>query len=131
MRLRLFPFVILVVMTGLLLGCGKKPPADDKANNPGGQGPGSPGGADVTGVLYPPTAAPTYQATWNRNEPLVISNALAQFEERQSVPAEVDGTVDVVATEIQPGEKVDPGLIVYMRQDKNRTTPMRRIIEGE
>jgi WD40 repeat protein len=129
MRLRLFPFAILVVTTGLLVGCKPKPTTDDKAATPpDGQGPGS---TDVGAPLFPLEKAPTYPAVYTRNEPLIISNALAQFEERQTVPAEVDGTVDVVATEILLGEKVDPSLIVYMRQDPQRTKPMRRIIEGE
>ncbi|MBN9121201.1 MAG: HlyD family efflux transporter periplasmic adaptor subunit, partial [Planctomycetes bacterium] len=131
MRLRPFLFALVpVALTGLLVGCGKNTPSVESV--PKAAPPASLGApADVGAPLYPPTAAPTYQTVVSRNEPVVIPNALVSFEERQVISAEVDGTIDVIATHILPGEKVDPDQIVYLKQDVEKKTPLRRISESQ
>jgi hypothetical protein len=66
-----------------------------------------------------------------RNEPIVISNALVSFDERQVLSAEVDGTIDVFATPIKQGEKVDPAHIVYHPRDVMKQFPLKVIRESD
>lgn len=134
MRLRPILFALVpVALTGLLVGCGKSPPPQESAPKVPATTVSSSGArpAEVGSPLFTPTAAPQYQTTISRNEPVVIANALAQFEERQVVPAEVDGSIDVIATPILPGEKVDPDQIVYYKRDVEKRRPLRRISESE
>ncbi len=121
-----------VVLTGLLVGCGSKPKATDKPTaSP------EPLPADITSLLYPPAAPPVYKGT-ARGEPLVIPNCVVQYEDRQVVSAEVEGTIELFATEFKPGEyekltddeKRD--WVVYHPRDPNPTNrqPLKRVRES-
>jgi multidrug efflux pump subunit AcrA (membrane-fusion protein) len=130
MRRRLFALAFLsAAITGLLLGCGKSNTA--APNSSGAVAAGTPQGpVDVGSPLYTPVAAPVYPPFFSRNEPIIIPQALAQFEQRQVIYAEVDGTIEVFATPIRQGEKVDPDQIVYHPRDPEKK-PMRRIGESD
>jgi WD40 repeat protein len=135
MRLRLFVFApVLGIATALLMGCGKKPPVQD----PVSKAPSTPQtpeavakNTDVGSPLYPGIAAPVFPTAGNRNEPIVISNALVQFEERHIVSAEVDGTLELFAAPILPGEKVERDRIVYHPRDTEKKVPLKRLSEGD
>ena len=103
MRSRLLAFSLLsAALTGLLLGCGgnSPPPAETPGVAVGDTG----AKADIGSPLYPPVAAPAYAGRRTRGEPLVIPNCVVQYEDRQVVAAEVDGTVVLFATPFKPGE---------------------------
>ncbi|HEX4613826.1 MAG TPA: hypothetical protein VH092_36935, partial [Urbifossiella sp.] len=94
-------------------GCGRNP-ADMRFVNP----PTSPDtpDADVGSLLYaakPPVKMALPPLTGR--EPIAVPNCTVQFEERQQVSAEVDGTIEVLAVRddtIQPG---DVNLIYHPR----------------
>lgn len=126
-----------VALVGTLIGCGSKAPPGREKDAPNVQiAPGSgPDPKDVTSLLYPPVAAPVYAPVISRSQPIVISNALAQFEERQIVSAEVDGLIELVATYIKSGEKVDPDRVVYHPRDPEpdpmKRTKLKRLSDGD
>ncbi len=138
MCLRSFVFVpVLLGLCGLLVGCGKAPPnADSIPKAPLPNGSGDVRNADVGAPLYAPVAPPAYPTTGIRNEQIVISNALVTFEQRHIVSAEVDGAIDLFATEIKESDlkKVmdkEPDRIVYHPQDVQKKTPLRLLREGD
>jgi multidrug efflux pump subunit AcrA (membrane-fusion protein) len=132
MRLRIVALAALpVVLIGLTLGCNRgstKPGnGDPKAPEPGpGEDP-----AKITTVLYPPVAAPATSPVITRTPPIVISQAIVQFDQRQVISAEVDGTIEIFATHIKEGEKVDPSRVVYHPRDLEKKVPLRRLSEGD
>lgn len=133
MRRRLFAFAALpVALVGLLVGCGKPTPPQEKVpGTPTAPGAASAAPAEVVNLLYPPAPHPTYPTVFTGNTPIVIANALVQFEERQIISAEVDGTIEVFATYIKPGEKLDPDQIIYHPRDFMRTKPYKRVGESD
>ncbi|MFM8274992.1 MAG: HlyD family efflux transporter periplasmic adaptor subunit [Gemmata sp.] len=125
-------------LAGALLGCKPNPAGGD--SKPGqAEAP-----ADIGAVLYPPAPHPVYSAPDVRREALVIPNCVVQYEERQVVSAETDGTIELFASEFKPGEYekllADPNLtdeqkrewIVFHPRDPNPAspTPLKRIREG-
>jgi len=55
--------------------------------------------ADVGSPLYKPAGAPpVYNAAAPGADPIVIPNCTVQFEDRQTVSAEVDGKIELIAT---------------------------------
>jgi WD40 repeat protein len=131
MRLRLLALAsVPVALCGLVLGCGKS----NNGNSAGGPEAGGPAAsaADITDVLFPPEKAPAYQAVVARREPIVIPNALVQFEERQIVSAEADGTIEVFATPVTPEEaaKLPKDQVVFHPRDPEKR-PMKRLTESD
>ena len=136
MRLRssaLLP--VPVVLIGLVVGCGKNPPAVDKpaSNGPAGSTATDARGTDVGSPLYPPAAPPAYQAVIARVEPIVIPNALVQFEERQVISAEAESTIEVFGTPISDEEaaRLPADQIVYHPRDLMKKVKMKRIGESD
>ncbi len=136
--------LVPLALVGTLVGCGKKPPAPERENpnapptiNIG------PAPADVTSFLYPPVAAPSYPAVVTRTQPIVISNALAQFEDRHIVSAEVDGLIELVATPIRFKAGEDRRVVLAALGDRvvyhphdpepnpEKRTPFRRLSDGD
>src|SRR5262245_54075581 len=103
MRSRVFGFFVLSVsLTGCLLGCGKTPPAaDPKPTAITGPDPN----VDVGNLLYASVAPPTYAGVGAYGEQVIIPNCTVQYEERQTISAEVDGILELFATPAKPGEK--------------------------
>lgn len=121
---------LALCLAGLAAGCGKSPPP--KSSQKGTTDPGAPGAPTEVGApLFAPAPAPNYPTVFVRREPIVIPNALVQFEERQIVTAETDGQIELIATYIKPGEKPDPDRVVYHPRDPQRKVPLRRLSEGD
>jgi WD40 repeat protein len=132
MRLRSLALAALLVTLAGLIGCGK-PTAADKSQPPNVTiVPGSVSPDTILSPLYPPVAAPGYPTVVARRDPIVISNALVQFEERQVISAEVDGTIVVFGTRVSPEEamKLRPDQLVYHPRDVKKEFPMKRLEEG-
>jgi len=119
-------------MIGFLVGCSTKTPTTEKANSTGPTPPEA-RNVDVGPPLYAAVSAPVYTTVIVRSEPVVISNALVQYEERQVISAEVDGTIDLFATPVSPEEarKLAPGQLLYHPRDKEKQFPLRRIGESD
>ncbi len=135
MRLRSLAFLSLTVtLTGLAIGCGKNPPAAEKpaSTTPAGQ-PATAANTDVGSLLYPPTVPPAYQAVIARIEPIVIANALVQYEERQIISGETDGTIEIFGTPLTDEEaaKVPADQIIYHPRDLMKKVKMKRIGESD
>ncbi|VTR98611.1 related to wd40-repeat protein (notchless protein) : Related to WD40-repeat protein (Notchless protein) OS=Piriformospora indica (strain DSM 11827) GN=PIIN_05351 PE=4 SV=1: HlyD_3: WD40: WD40: WD40: WD40 [Gemmata massiliana] len=122
-------------LTGALLGCGTNSPNTGSSPNTSGEQPKH---TDAGSPLFPAVAPPEYKATTERGEPLVVPNALVSYEERQTVSAEVDGTIELFATPFAPGEyeklTADQRAewVVYHPRDPNpkNPTPLKRIRES-
>jgi hypothetical protein len=132
MRLRSVALVSLLVTLAGLIGCGTKA-TTDKPPLPNVVVAQSVSPDTILSPLFPPVAAPTYPHVVARRDPIVISNALVQFEERQVISAEVDGTIEVFATPIPREEipKLRPGQLVYHPRDTKQEFPMKRVDESD
>jgi WD40 repeat protein len=131
MRLRLLALAsVAVALAALTLGCNKNNPSAGKDEAGSAQPAAS--AAEITSPLYPPVPHPQYQTVVARREPIVIPNALVQFEERQVVSAEADGTIEVFATPVTPEEaaRLAPDQVVYHPRDPEKR-PMKRLSEGD
>lgn len=129
---------LLVAVAALAGGCNKSgQPTPKPSEKPQ---PPAVALADVAGFLYAPQPAPNYPAVAAAREPIVIPNALAQFEERQIVNAETDGLIELAATYFKPGElealqkaKKDlKNVVVYHPRDVGQPpVPMKRLNDGD
>lgn len=131
MRLRLLaPAAALAALTGLAIGCNRNSSAGGNAQ--GSETPPEVRAADITSPLFPPAPAPAIPTAVSRREPIVIPNALVQFEERQIVSAEADGTIEVFATPVTPEEaaRLAPDQVVYHPRDPEKR-PMKRLSESD
>jgi WD40 repeat protein len=116
--------IVPVLLVAVLVGCRKSPPPGDQ--NP--EGAATPGlnsttsilapdapNADIGRPLYSPGAPPpTLPVSVLGTEPIVIPNCTVQFEDRQTVSAEVDGKIDLIAT---PMKKRPDGIWEYKTPD--------------
>ncbi|MCI0699464.1 MAG: HlyD family efflux transporter periplasmic adaptor subunit [Planctomycetia bacterium] len=137
MRSHWFGFYsVPVALTAFLFGCGKSPPPADSNTTIVSATPDTPN-PDVGNPLFAATKAPNYAGV-AQSEQIIIPNCTVQYEERQIVSAEVDGTIEIFATYCKPGEyeelmKTPEGkaLIVYHPRDEKRTRPMRKVMAGD
>lgn len=130
MRSRIVGWMTLaVLLTHVLVGCGPQPTSG------GSSGPNSPEptarDTHVGSPLYAPAPYPEYKTIVSRREPIIIPNALAQFEERQILSAEVDGTIDLFASYPKAGEIIPDDLKVYHPRDLKKELPLKRLTEGD
>ncbi|AWM41961.1 WD domain, G-beta repeat [Gemmata obscuriglobus] len=140
MRSRVLAFSLLsAALGGLLIGC------SPKNTSPGGKnGPTDPPApVDPGSPLWVPAPLPASVAGVVRGEPLVVPNCVVQYDERQIVSAEVDGTIELLATPYTPGELKalmdDPKLTEQQKRDRilyhprdtgNPKKPLKRIRES-
>ncbi|MDY3560688.1 HlyD family efflux transporter periplasmic adaptor subunit [Gemmata sp. JC673] len=140
MRSRVLAFSLLsAALGGLLIGC------SPKNTGPGGKtGPADPPApVDPGSPLWVPAPLPPSVAGVVRGEPLVIPNCVVQYDERQIVSAEVDGTIELFATHFKPNEyealmantkltaqqKADQ-IVYHPRNPNGKNTPLKRVREG-
>lgn len=99
-------------------------------------GPGNSGGtgaaaapADVGPPLYKVEPMPAAEKVVVTPEPIVIPNAVVQSDVRVQVAAQVDGTIELIATPLPPGAKYDPNdpEIVFHPRDKEKAHPYYRL----
>jgi WD40 repeat protein len=96
------PFALLAT----LIGCNNSPTPDGPGKDPSAGGSqantallADDPSADVGAPLFKPAGPPPVPpAAALGNEPIIIPNCTAQFEERQTISAEVDGKIDLIAT---------------------------------
>ncbi len=123
---------LIITVSAFLAGCGKQPPRHDPVSK---QNETS-ANIDPGGPLYPAKAAPVYAAVVGGFDPFVMPNCVVQYEERQVVSAELDGTLEFFATPFKPGEleKLTADQrkewVVYHPRDLTQTKPMKRIRDG-
>jgi WD40 repeat protein len=75
--------------------------------------------------LYAPAPMPPTPEFSPAVQPIIVSNAVVQFDLRVQVPAQADGLIDLIAVPLQPGEECDPALLVYHPRDQE-TDPSKR-----
>ena len=122
------------ILGGLLVGCGPKTKTADKPSREAEPT----GSVDTGSPLYPAVAPPVYTSPVGRGDSLVVPNCVVQYEDRQIVAAEVDGTIELFATSFKPGEyeKLTADekreWVVYHPRDPNpqAPTPLKRVREG-
>jgi WD40 repeat protein len=97
----------------------------DSANPPAGIATA----ADVGASLYPAAPMPALPAATPVGEPIVLPNAVVQYDMRTMIPAAVDGIIELIATPLKDGEKFDPNDtdIVYHPRDAKREQPYRKL----
>jgi WD40 repeat protein len=83
--------------------------------------------------LYTATGMPALPASTPVGEPIVIPNAVVQFDMRMQVPAAVDAVVEMIATPLPKGTPVNPNDpdIVYHPRDLLKADPFRRLREND
>ena len=127
---------VLILLSAVLVGCnGSKPPANNEpekvAGTPGGLVDPNP---DVGPALFRPEPEPPPIAVLPQSavEPLIISNCTVQYEEKQRVSAEVDGTIEMIAVPLPPGTVYDPNNSkhVLSPRDDGSKKPYRRLSDG-
>lgn len=100
-------WLFLAALTGssaLPIGCNPNTATSGTAN-PGSTAQVS---RDPGPSLYAKAAMPTLPAAQPGREPIVIANAVVSYAEKQTVPAQLDGYLDMVAYELPPGTAYDP-----------------------
>ncbi len=142
MRLRSLAAPSLLLLSSALIapGCGRSSPGSGETGNPdkasatGGVSADNPN-PDVGPYLFQPAAEPKPPEAMNQSrvDPIVIGNATVQYEERQRVAAEVDGTIELIAKELPAGTVYDPNnsLHVLSPRDKGEKKPYRRLADGD
>jgi WD40 repeat protein len=107
-------------------------------NGPTGSGSGERNAAgaaatEVGGLLYPALPMPALPASTPVGEPVVIPNAIVQYDMRTQLPAAVDGVVELIATPLPEKAAFNPNDpdIVYHPRDAKKEQPYRKIREGD
>ncbi len=101
-----------------------------------GNGSGNPSGTvptEVGGLLYPAAAMPALPASTPVGEPIVLPNAVVQYDMRTQIPAAVDGVVELIATPLPdkaPYNPNDPDIVFHPR-DVKKEQPYRRLREND
>ena len=85
--------------------------------------------ADVGPSLYKAEPVPAAEKVVVTPEPIVIPNAVVQPDVRVQVAAQVDGTIELIATPLPPGAQYNPNDpdIVFHPRDEKKTTPYLRL----
>ncbi|MGL6074942.1 MAG: HlyD family efflux transporter periplasmic adaptor subunit [Fimbriiglobus sp.] len=86
----------------------------------------------VGNPLYAAAAMPNLQAGVPVGEPVIIPNAVVQYDMRLQIPSSVDAVIEMIAVPVEPGQ-VKPGDtdIIYHPRDVNKTQPYRRLREND
>ncbi|HEY2787161.1 MAG TPA: HlyD family efflux transporter periplasmic adaptor subunit [Fimbriiglobus sp.] len=91
---------------------------------------------DIGSPLYAKVPMPALPANQLRREPIVIANAVVSYAEKQTVPAQVDAYVLMLASKLPPGTAYNPNderIMIHPREvdKKNPTRVFRRLVEGD
>src|SRR5262245_14101524 len=93
--------LLLVVFLGTVVGCNNNPSVQS-GSNANNSGPQDNPNVDVGKELYQLKGAPVFPALpVAGTEPIVIANCYVQYEDRQQVAAEVEGTIDLIASPLR------------------------------
>jgi WD40 repeat protein/biotin carboxyl carrier protein len=117
------------VLAAAVAGCGRSQPNPARPAEPAAAGDTP--NVDVGAPLYP--AKPDVKVpvpTTTGREPLVVPNCTVQYEERQQVSAEVDGTIELIGV-LDPTLPAGHPNLVYHPRDKARAVKYRRLREGD
>lgn len=80
----------------------------------------------------PPAELPTFSRI---EDQIVVPNAIVRLDKKQTVPAQIDGYLEVIATTIPPGTPYDPNdkdIVMYQVDlSKPEKIPLRRVREGD
>lgn len=90
-----------------------------------------PTAAEIGAPLMPAAKMPELPRPTAVPDPLVIANAVVQFDVKVQIPALVDGQIELIATPVSgPVNAADP-LIVYHPRDTEKRQPYRRLREHD
>ena len=110
------------------IACTPPAPTTGTGGNPSGAVP-----METGGLLYPAVPMPALAASTPVGEPIVLPNAVVQYDMRTQIPAAVDGVVELIATPLPdktPFNPNDPD-IVYHPRDVKKEQPYRRLREND
>ena len=87
---------------------------------------------DTGMALYKRVAAPTILPASGSKDPIVVAGGVVKFAEKQLVPAQVDGYVELVAVQLSPGTAYDPKdkRIVNHPRSKDKAQFFRQLHPG-
>ncbi len=98
-------------------------------NNPA---PGDkPAAVDIGRPLMTPAKMPDLPRPTAAADPIVIPNAVVQFDVKVQIPAQVDGLIELIATPVNGPVSANDPLIVYHPRDTERKQPYRRLREHD
>jgi WD40 repeat protein len=124
------------VFGGLALGLSA---CDRAGSSPGRSGANgeAPPPPEIGSALYAPAPMPPAPKVTITGDPIVVANAVVQNSVRVQIPAPVDGTIELIATPLPAGTKIDPNDpdIVYhprdLAKDPGERQAYRRLKEGD
>jgi WD40 repeat protein len=81
--------------------------------------------------IYPAAPMPKMAQPTSVVEPIVVPNAVVQYDVRVQVPASVDAMIELIATPLPPGTKFNPNdpEILFHPRDEAKTQPYIRLRE--
>ncbi len=108
-------------------------PANPSGGSPGERNAPAAVPAETGGLLYPAVPMPALPANTPVGEPVVIPNAVVQYDMRTQIPAAVDGIIELIATPLADKEAFNPNDpdIVYHPRDTKKEQPYRRLREND
>lgn len=106
--------------------CTQPTSATPKNGDPSSAAPVEVGSPIYEYVKMPELPRPTAMA-----EPIVIPNAVVQFDTKVQIPAQVDGTIELIATPVNGTVNPSDPNIVYHPRDVERKQPYRRLREND
>jgi WD40 repeat protein len=82
--------------------------------------------------LFPKKPMPALVAASGTRDAIVVPNAVVKVAEKQLVPAQVDGYVELIAVQLPPGTKYDANdkRIGHHPRDKEKTRVFRQVVPG-
>ncbi len=99
----------------------------------GGPNPPAAVPMETGSLLYPAVPMPALPASTPVGEPIVLPNAVVQYDMRTQIPAAVDGVVELIATPLPdkaPFNPNDPDIVFHPR-DVKKEQPYRRLREND
>ncbi|MGL4423890.1 MAG: HlyD family efflux transporter periplasmic adaptor subunit, partial [Gemmataceae bacterium] len=103
---------------------GTPPAARTAADKPAPVDPGAP--------LYKGETVPKMDSVPVIEDQIVVPNAVVRLSETQTVPAQLDGYVSVIATPLPAGMPYDKNdKMIVLARDMNEMRPFRRLQEGD
>jgi hypothetical protein len=116
---------------GVAAGCNS-----GSGSHPSGTGSTASAPKDLGPPLYAKAKMPEMPPAQPARDPIVIAGAVVSYYDKQTVPAQVDAFIDLIAVELPPGTPYDPkdDRIRVHPREKDQTKPTRvfyRLAGGE
>ena len=126
-------WLAVATVSGVGLAAGGCNPTNPVAASPGDRNAPAPVMVEIGGLLYPAVPMPALPPSTPVGEPIVMPNAVVQYDMRTQLPAAADGVIELIATPLADKEVFNPNDpdIVYHPRDIDKKQPYRRLREND